>query len=73
MPTQKGIISKQIFTVKMAFNYELWNGREEMACDEAELGEEEFAEKKSYQQNLQQQVIFSTLWWTFVVLIHVHC
>lgn len=32
-----------------------------MACDEAELGEEEFAEKKSYQQNLQQQVIFSTL------------
>ncbi|CAI8612071.1 unnamed protein product [Vicia faba] len=29
--------------------------KEEMACDEAELGEEEFAEKKSYQQNLQQQ------------------
>ncbi|WJX81185.1 hypothetical protein P8452_64102 [Trifolium repens] len=29
--------------------------KEEMACDEAELGEEEFAEKMHYQQNLQQQ------------------
>lgn len=27
-----------------------------MACDEAELGEEEFAEKMRYQQKLQDQV-----------------
>ncbi|XP_057437525.1 uncharacterized protein LOC130729709 isoform X2 [Lotus japonicus] len=29
--------------------------KEEMACDEAELGEEEFAEKMRYQQKLQDQ------------------
>lgn len=28
--------------------------KEEMACDEAELGEEEFAEKMRHQQNLQE-------------------
>ncbi|KAL2320301.1 hypothetical protein Fmac_029270 [Flemingia macrophylla] len=29
--------------------------KEEVACDEAELGEEEFAEKMLYHQNLQEQ------------------
>lgn len=29
-----------------------------MACDEAELGEEEFAEKMRHQQNLQEHVRF---------------
>ncbi|TKY63060.1 hypothetical protein E2542_SST12925 [Spatholobus suberectus] len=29
--------------------------QEEVACDEAELGEEEFAEKMLYQQKLQEQ------------------
>lgn len=33
-------------------------GREEVACDEAELGEEEFAEKLLNQQMLQEQVKF---------------
>jgi len=32
-----------------------------MACDEAELGEEEFAEKMHLQGNLQEHVRFSTL------------
>jgi len=32
-----------------------------MACDEAELGEEEFAEKMRHQQNLQEHVRLSTL------------
>lgn len=31
-----------------------------MACDEAELGEEEFAEKMHHQQKLQEQVRFLT-------------
>lgn len=33
-------------------------GREEVACDEAELGEEEFTEKMLNQQKLQEQVKF---------------
>jgi len=33
-------------------------GREEVACDEAELGEEEFAEKLLNQQILQEEVKF---------------
>lgn len=36
-------------------------GREEVACDEAELGEEEFAEKLLNQQMLQEQVKFILL------------
>jgi hypothetical protein len=44
-----------------------------MACDEAELGEEEFAEKMHYQQNLQEQVIFSTVYLNFLVPTCVHC
>lgn len=34
----------------------VWNDREEMACDEAELGPEEFAERIHMQHNLQEQV-----------------
>lgn len=30
--------------------------REEMACEEAELGQEEYSERFQAQQNLQQQV-----------------
>lgn len=33
-----------------------WNDSEEMACDEAELGPDEFAGKMHYQQKLQEQV-----------------
>jgi hypothetical protein len=34
----------------------LWNNREEMACDEAELGPDEFTERMRNQQILQEQV-----------------
>lgn len=37
------------------------NDREEMACDEAELGPEEFAERILGQQKLQEQVFFILL------------
>ncbi|BBH00537.1 hypothetical protein Prudu_010549 [Prunus dulcis] len=33
----------------------LWNVREEMACDEAELGADEFAERMHSQEKLQEQ------------------
>ena len=35
----------------------LWNDREEMACYEAELGADEFAERMHSQEKLQEQVI----------------
>jgi len=43
-------------------------GREEVACDEAELGEEEFAEKLLNQKMLQEQVKFIWLLMNSLVL-----
>ena len=37
------------------------NDREEMACDEAELGPDEFTERMHSQQKLHEQVIFLKL------------
>lgn len=46
-----------IFIQYVAVSTHLQNGREEMACDEAELGADEFAERMHSQEQLQEQVI----------------
>lgn len=48
----------RIFVLHVAVSStHLWNVREEMACDEAELGADEFAERMHSQEKLQEQVI----------------
>lgn len=47
----------------------LWNNSEELACDEAELGPEEFAEKLHSQQKLQEQVV-TQIYWMFETILH---
>lgn len=49
----------------------LWNNSEELACDEAELGPEGFAEKLHSQQELHEQVVIIQDFvkvWNFTVL-----
>ncbi|KAI5341415.1 hypothetical protein L3X38_020689 [Prunus dulcis] len=46
----------RIFVLHVAVSStHLWNVREEMACDEAELGADEFAERMHSQEKLQEQ------------------
>ncbi|XP_062151645.1 uncharacterized protein LOC133860031 isoform X2 [Alnus glutinosa] len=47
-------IQEEIF-LEMGVVLMLWNNREEMACDEAELGPDEFTERMRNQQILQEQ------------------
>lgn len=48
-----------------------WNNREEMICDEAQLGPDEYAETMRRQELLQEQVTFPNLENT-VLIIKVH-